>query len=86
MVDLPIKVGCFVKKTILCQYEKQLIRTSKYKEVDCTDPSPTVRISSCTSNSNSYGTSKQGISPFSLPYKPREPLQKGKDQCSFTPY
>jgi hypothetical protein len=39
-VDLLIKATCFVKVLI----KKELIRTSKYKEVNCTKPSPSVRL------------------------------------------
>jgi hypothetical protein len=41
-VDLLIKITCFVKK--IFQYKKKLTLTSEYKEVKCTDPSPSVRI------------------------------------------
>ncbi len=44
-VDIRIKITCFVnKKKIFVQYEKQLILTSQYNEVNCTDPSPSSRI------------------------------------------
>jgi hypothetical protein len=37
-------MGCFVKNKKKFQYEKQLILTSWCKEVNRTDPSPSVRI------------------------------------------
>jgi hypothetical protein len=44
-VDLLIKIGCFVKKgKIEFQFEKQLRKTSKFKEVNRTDPSPSERL------------------------------------------
>jgi hypothetical protein len=41
-VDLHIKIACFVK--MYFQYKNQLIRASWCKEVNCTYPSPLVRI------------------------------------------
>ncbi len=47
-VDLLIKMGCFVKKENIALVWKaaDLEETRKYKEVNCTDPSPSVRIPS----------------------------------------
>jgi hypothetical protein len=43
--DLLVKIALVVKKkAIHFQYEKQLIWTSSYKEINRTDPSPSVRI------------------------------------------
>ncbi len=39
-IELLIKAACFVKSKIF----KQLIKTSEYMEVNCTDPSPSVSI------------------------------------------
>jgi hypothetical protein len=41
---LLIKTCFFKQRKVQFQYKKQLIRASQYKEVNCTDPSPSVRI------------------------------------------
>jgi hypothetical protein len=43
-VDLLIKLACTVKRKILFLALKAADLTSWYKEVNCTDPSPSVRI------------------------------------------
>jgi len=52
-LDLLIKIGCFVKKrNIHFQYQKQLIWTSYFKELNRAYSSPSVRIPCIKLNTN----------------------------------
>jgi hypothetical protein len=44
MTGLPIKLACFVKSKQSLPYQKQVIKTSLYKEVNGTEPSTSLRV------------------------------------------
>ncbi len=43
-LDILIKVACFVKWYIVFKYKNEINETTQYKEVKCTDPSPSLRF------------------------------------------
>ncbi len=43
-LDLLTKIGCLIKSKMQFQYEKLLILIIYYKEVNCSDSSPSMRI------------------------------------------
>ena len=47
--DLLIKVACFIKRQIITSMKNELILTSWYKEVNHTEPSPSVKTSMMSS-------------------------------------
>ncbi len=55
--DLLIKVTCFKKSKSCLNYRKQLILTSWYKEVNCTELYPSVKVSWLSNSLNHHQNS-----------------------------